>query len=469
MSSIRQQLTFGLLLGFAVLLGAGGAVSFLKTREMLFDQFDAALEGKALAMAGAIKQEGDKLEIEFRDETASGGVHTNLTEFYQVRIVDGPTVRKSRSLGKAELPWDFGAKDAPLYQNIALPNGRRGRAVSLRFVPRLERRGKANVTAPEMGLVLAHDREKLDGNIRAFGWSELVAGLVTGLATVILVSLVLRKGLAPLDRLASQAEGIHAGTLGRRFPSENLPVEIKPICNRLNDLLSRLEKSFNDISEYAAKVAHELRTPLTILRLKIDQAGRSLPPELAEELEGEMHHLAHVIDQSLLIARAEHGRLHLDLEPFDLAELVADSVEDFSLMAEDSGRRLSFTPPPGPCLAVADAKYIRQIIHNLLTNALRHGSGGIRIRLAQRRQRYVLTILNAVQRPATSAESTLGLGLRVVESLLHLQPDLRFARRQGRQYYAARLTLPPAAASPGAGASTCPSSVMAHLPERPSS
>ncbi len=442
MRSIRRQLTVGLLLGFAVLLGAGGAVSFLKTREMLFDQFDAALEGKALAMAGAIKQEGDKLEIEFRDESVSGSARTNLTEYYQVRIIDGPTVRKSRSLGKAELPWELGTKEVPRYQNIVLPNGRLGRAIALQFVPRLDRRGKQHVTAPEMGLVLAHDRGQLDDNIRAFGWSELVAGLVTGLATVILVSLVLRRGLAPLERLASQAEGIHAGTLGRRFPSENLPAEIEPICTRLNDLLSRLEKSFNDISEYAAKVAHELRTPLTILRLKIDQAGRNLPPELAEELEGEMHHLAHVIDQSLLIARAEHGRLQLDLEPFDLAGLVADSVEDFSLLAEDSGRCVRFTPPSPPCLAVADSRYIRQIIHNLLTNALRHGSGEIRIRLAPRGQRYALTILNGVQRHSTPPESALGLGLRVVESLLHLQPDLRFARRQGRQYYVARLTLP---------------------------
>lgn len=450
MRSIRRQLTVGLLLGFAVLLGAGGAVSFVKTREMLFDQFDAALEGKALAMAGAIKQEGEKLEIEFRDESVSGAARTNLTEFYQVRIIDGPTVRKSRSLGKAELPWDLGTKEAPRYQNIVLPNGRLGRAIALQFVPRLDRRGKQHVTAPEMGLVLAHDREKLDDSIRAFGWSEVVAGLVTGLATVILVSLVLRKGLAPLERLASQAEGIHAGTLGRRFPSENLPSEIEPICTRLNDLLSRLEKSFNDISEYAAKVAHELRTPLTILRLKIDQAGHNLPPELAEELEGEMHHLAHVIDQSLLIARAEHGRLDLDLVPFDLAEMVADSVEDFSLLAEDSGRCVRFTPPSLPCLAVADARYIRQIIHNLLTNALRHGAGEIRIRLSPRRQRYVLTILNGVRRHSVPAESTLGLGLRVVESLLHLQPDLRFARRQGRQYYVARLTLPQATGRSGA-------------------
>ncbi len=454
MNSIRRQLTMGLLLGFAVILGLGGVILFLKTREMLLRGFDAALSGKAQALAGAIKQEGDKLEIEFRDETLPSSGRSNLVEFFQVRILEGAVVKRSRSLGKAELPWELGSMTLPVFRDVVLPNGERGRAVGVHFIPRLDRRGKTNVVAPEMGLVLAHVRGPLDASIRNYGGLQLLTAGLTALAVVALVSFVLRRGLAPLDRLATEAEKIDATTLGQRFPTENLPAEIKPICSRLNDLLSRLECSFNDIREYAAKVAHELRTPLTILRLKLDQAGDRLPPELAEELHGEMHHLTHVIEQSLLIARAEHGRLQVEPAPFDLGRLVADLVEDFSLLAEDSGRAVNFTPP-ALCLATADAKHTRQIVHNLLTNALKHGCGDVSIRLTSIRGRRVLTIWNEVRRDQIAGEEPLGLGLRVVASLLHLQPTVKFTRRHGRRYHAARLSFP-AATPPGRDRSPFP-------------
>jgi signal transduction histidine kinase len=219
-----------------------------------------------------------------------------------------------------------------------------------------------------------------------------------------------------------------------------MPDELAPICDGLNQLLARLQNSFTEINHYAGKVAHELRTPLAILRLKIEQAGDRIAPELAEELQAELHQLSHVVDQSLFIARAEQGRIKAQPQTFDLAELVADVAEDFSLVASEGSRRVRLETDGQPVPVFADPKYVRQIIHNLLANAWKHGRGDIWLRLQRGRLGGgTLAILNQIQPRAAAAEGTLGLGLRVVDSLLALQPAMKCHRRAGKKYYAARL------------------------------
>jgi signal transduction histidine kinase len=197
------------------------------------------------------------------------------------------------------------------------------------------------------------------------------------------------------------------------------------------------------MNNYAAKVAHELRTPLAILRLKVEHAGHSIAPELAEELHAELHRLAYVVDQSLLIARAEHGRLNLQRTPCDLRGVVSDILEDFKLLARDQNRQLKFVSPSG-VLVVADQRHLRQMIHNLLTNALKHGQGDFTVRIKASVTRPSVAVVNRVEWCPVNVEHTLGLGLRVVQVLLHLDPNVRFRHRRGNSYYAVRLSFPAA-------------------------
>ena len=252
-----------------------------------------------------------------------------------------------------------------------------------------------------------------------------------------------RKSLHPIASLNRQLQVIDRNQLSRRIDLAEMDDEFRDLVRHLNDLLARLESSFRDISEYTAKVTHELRTPLSIMRLKLEQASGRVPAEFAEELQAQLHHLTHVVDQSLLIARAEQGRLTLQFRAFDLAAMVEDLVEDFSLLAQEESRALRVRNL-SRCEVTADPKYARQIIHNLLSNALKHGQDDITLKLARRPKELALIIFNRVRREQTPAEETLGLGLRVVETLLHLQPGVTCTRRRGRHYYAARLVFPAA-------------------------
>jgi len=249
-----------------------------------------------------------------------------------------------------------------------------------------------------------------------------------------------RQSLRPIASVNRQLQAKSPENLGEPITLPEADYEFRDLLKQLNDLLARLDASFEEMNNYAAKVAHELRTPLTIIRLKVEQAGDRIAPALADEIEGELHRLTHVVDQSLLIARAEQGRLTAMSSVFNLATTIAEVVEDFQLLAAEQNRQLTLKAPP-ECWAAADPRHLRQIAHTLLTNALKHGNGNLSVRVKGEGPHAVLLVANQVA-PNAKAEATLGLGLRVVAALLRLEPEIKLHRRRGQSYHVARLVIP---------------------------
>ncbi len=256
-----------------------------------------------------------------------------------------------------------------------------------------------------------------------------------------------RKSLVPLETLNRQLASVGPRNLSLRVGLPAADSQFRDLTQRLNEMLGRLERSFGEMGEYAAKVAHELRTPLTILRLKVEQSEGRIAPDLAEELQSELHRLTHVVEQSLLIAKAEQGRLTVSVSRLDLAEVAREVVEDFRLLAEDEGRSLRLEAGR-ECWAQADPRYARQALHALLTNALVHGQGEIVVRVrgrggrAGRAAQAGLLLANAVRRGPRRGEANLGLGLRVVRALVSLQPGSSLRQHAGSHWHASRIEWP---------------------------
>lgn len=299
---------------------------------------------------------------------------------------------------------------------------------------------------PDWNLHGSYSEEEIRDVLEEFTETSLLYGFPLALAALVIGYWLAQKSVKPIARLNHQLAAIRAPDLSRRIELPEMDAEFRDLVRHINELLARLEFSFNDMSEYAAKVAHELRTPLAILRLKVEQAGQQLPPEFAEELQTELHQLTHVVDQSLLIAKAEQGRLVLNPRAFDLAALVEDAAGDFSLLAREENREMHLRQSP-PAQVTADPKYTKQIIHSLLANALKHGQGEIRVTLRNSNEHCLLTIANRLRtRPADQADS-LGLGLRVVDTLIEMQPSLKCLRRSVFDCYSVRIRFPAASVS----------------------
>ena len=188
-----------------------------------------------------------------------------------------------------------------------------------------------------------------------------------------------------------------------------------------------------------------------ILRLKIEQAGAEVPAELSEDVQAGLHQLTHVVDQSLLIAKAEQGRVPVRRSEFDLGTMVADIAEDFSRLAQENERTVRFIKPEHS-LVRADVTHARQVIHNFFSNAYKHGSGEISVEMLPRDAAWAIIFRNATRPQSSPAQDTLGIGLRVVDALLRLQPEVKCRRNSGAASYFVELEFPmafPEVKSPG--------------------
>ena len=247
---------------------------------------------------------------------------------------------------------------------------------------------------------------------------------------------VAKKFLDPVRSLNTQLDLITPRTLARKvWIHQDLP-EMQLLVEQINALLARMSIALMNLHQFSSQVAHELRTPLTVMRLKLEQAAEKIDPQLAEEIQAEMLRLTLHVEQALLIARAEQGQITLNRATFDLEPLFLDIISDFRLLAHDEGRQI--TVSSSPATIYADPNYIRQILHNLLANALKHGRDVVRARLRSSSSRVTLIVMNT-PKAESDDELNLGLGKRLVAALVGAHGNIRVRFRTADRFHAVQL------------------------------
>lgn len=386
MKSIRRQLTFGLLLGFAVLVGIGSAAVYFSTRAVLLAEFDTALQSVATTLMELTRQER-AVQFQFPPNFAPASPQAGGIHHFEFWLADGTLLRRSASLGSSDLPRGFSAREKPQFSELTLPDGRPGRAVGVQFTPIRERLKKPGNPPPilQVGLVVARDRNALDHTLRVLLGSLALGGTVMIGFVVVLVWLVIRKGLTPLTAVADHAAAINASSLQLRFPSDKLPAELLPIAGRLNDLLSRLEESFSRERRFSADVAHELRTPIAELR-SLAEVALKWPdePKVAARAFADTLEIARQMEaiatDLLALARCEAGRQPVVPEPIAVAKLIETIWTPLAKCAAEKKLAVTFDIPAALELTT-DCTMFRSILANLLDNAVAYTpeSGHIRL------------------------------------------------------------------------------------------
>ena len=189
---------------------------------------------------------------------------------------------------------------------------------------------------------------------------------------------VVRRGLLPLQAIKLRAAEITANHLHTRLPVESIPLELADLADTLNGMLSRLEESFQRLSDFSSDLAHELRTPvsnlLTQTQVTLSKARsaddyRDILASNAEEFE----RLSRTISDMLFLAKADNKQIIPNQEPIDLAEEIGDLLEYYDVLAEEKAIALSLS---GSGQIVGDRLMLRRAVSNLLSNALRHTPNG---------------------------------------------------------------------------------------------
>jgi len=185
-----------------------------------------------------------------------------------------------------------------------------------------------------------------------------------------------RSVLAPLRAMREQAKGVTAQQLSHRLAVETVPYEMAELATSLNDMLDRLEAAFRRLSDFSSDIAHELRTPLSNLltqtqvalsRVRNADEYRGILESNAEELE----HMARMISDMLLLAKAESDFAVPSREIVNLGEEIQTLFDYYEAVAEEKGLQLLRV---GEGQIGADRLMLRRALGNLLSNAVRHAT-----------------------------------------------------------------------------------------------
>ena len=188
--------------------------------------------------------------------------------------------------------------------------------------------------------------------------------------------------LKPVDRIVDEVEAISDGrSLHRRLAVPYEGGELTRLTITLNQMLGRLERSFVMLRRFTADASHELKTPLTVLRTGIEQSitHPNVPRDVMATLEEillEVNRMTEMMDSLLMLARADEGRAPLHLEELDFKELLSELTETASILAEHSSVDVRVAVPAERIVLQADRGRVRQLVMNLLTNAVKYTMPG---------------------------------------------------------------------------------------------
>jgi heavy metal sensor kinase len=199
-----------------------------------------------------------------------------------------------------------------------------------------------------------------------------------------------RKSLAPVVAMSERARQIGAENLERRLPVANPRDELGQLASTFNELLARLDASFDLQRQFMADASHELRTPLSVMRTTT-QVTLERPRRDEDEyrdalamIDEQTRRLARIVDDMFTLARADAGRRPLALSAFYLDELIAETARAAGVLAARKGVTIETSRSPEVSY-YGDEHLLRQMLLNLLDNAIRHtpAGGGVRVSLNQ--------------------------------------------------------------------------------------
>jgi len=227
--------------------------------------------------------------------------------------------------------------------------------------------------------IFVHVAETLNKR-RSMMMDILLADLVPQVALVLLAGIYLvigvKRGLQPLHVLADEIARRSSRDL-RPIPEQHVFLEVRALTDTINDLLERLSSAIATQQRFIANAAHQLRTPLAGLKLQVERARRerdlpAMKPALMH-IEDSADRMSHLTTQLLILARSEPINGDYELRPVDLCKLAKETCMDWVPKALQRHIDISFEGLTQPLYVQGDEVLLRELLANLLDNAICYG------------------------------------------------------------------------------------------------
>jgi signal transduction histidine kinase len=239
----------------------------------------------------------------------------------------------------------------------------------------------------------------------SFGPTDLLRSMLL-IAPVILVSAGLvgywlaGTSMRPVEGIMDEVDAISDGrSLHRRLAVPLSGDEMARLALTVNGMLARLEQSFASLHRFTADASHELKTPLMVLRAGVERAlvHPGVPSEILQSLDetlAQINQMTEMVENLLTLARADEGRAPLAVEECDLRDLVADVAETAGILGEEAGVSAVHTMPGTPVRLAVDRHRLREMLLNMVTNAIKYTprGGAVALSLEEKDDAILFTV-----------------------------------------------------------------------------
>ncbi len=436
--SLRTRLLVALLALVAAGLVVAGVVTYVSLRGFLLERVDAQLRDARVPMAMALTNSAGVNGLPGGPGGSPGGANLPPGTYGQLRDSAGNVINAvSFTYGQTAVPTPV------LPTPLAIPNGSGSRVFSVKATSGGQAAGfrvlVENVPGAGRVLIVAVPLNETRQTLGRLVAIEIVVSLAVLAALAAAAWWLIKRDLRPLETMAVTADAIAAGDLTRRVQPAEPRTEVGRLGLSLNTMLSRIEEAFAEraateekLRRFLADASHELRTPLTSIRGYSEVFDRAKDdPENLElamrRIEEESKRMGVMVEELLVLARLGEGREPEKL-PVDLARVVDDAVNDARASAPARDIALERVETAD---VLGDDHQLRQVVANLLNNALRHTPAEARIRVT----------LQAGDGRAALAVSDDGPGLEADVAAKVFEPFFRADKSRARETGGAGLGL----------------------------
>ena len=375
---IRTKLTFLYTFLLGVCLVFFGFFLYFTLSRSLLDNTDARIKTIAETISKTALRPSSALGIPKHFDLILErffGIKTS-GKFIQIMDGSGKVIYQSSSLEGFELPlsketFQNAVEGKMTFETIRLAGGEK---VRVAVYPVRER--EELISLVQIGASLRTVQNTLESLLYILYIATSIALMLAGIIGWLLAS----RALKPVDEITQTARQIGAKSLDQRLVVQGPRDEIGRLVETFNEMISRLESSFNRTKQFTADASHELRTPLTILKgeteiaLKTEKSVKGLKAVLKSNLE-EINHLVDMVKKLLFLSREDAGVRDMPVETVKLDKLILEKYEQAKRLAEEKGINMSIVKNDKVSVK-GDQFRLRELLLNLIDNAVKYTPSG---------------------------------------------------------------------------------------------
>jgi two-component system, OmpR family, sensor kinase len=386
MTTIRRQLTIWYSVALIASVAAFGLALFFELQKPSVRELDQRISLQASFAVNYLQESHrvlGRLTSDGPRPTLDPGIAAAFEGLTDYLVIADPT-GSLLYLSPPTSELNFAAVERISHELREVPGARTGNLTldslrgSVRFLVR-----PVHSAGTEIGaLLVATPRQNTSFDPGVLRRSMLFVSPLIILGSILLGYWLAARALSPVEGIMDELDAITDGrSLHRRLAVPRSGDEVARLALTVNGMLARLEQSFTGLRRFTADASHELKTPLMVLRAGVERSltDPRTPADvmgvLDETLE-QINRMSEMVENLLTLARADEGRAPIAVESCDLRELVAEASETAGILGDEAGVTVVSEMPETPVVLEVDRHRIRELLLNLVTNAVKYTPAG---------------------------------------------------------------------------------------------